>query len=78
MKLFYYDAKHECVLAELALGNINEKELDLVNRVIGFLSGDEVDFGMADPPLDGRYRAAVVANSWKHEMDDGEPFLVFE
>lgn len=68
MKLFYYDTKHEQVIAQKDMGDLSEKEINLVDEVLEFLSENDI--------TDGRYKNLVLANNIETMYDDGEPELV--
>lgn len=48
MRLFHYDIKHVRLNGVIDLGNLSEREIALINKVIGFVA----EQGLTD----GRYR----------------------
>lgn len=67
MKLFNYDAKHDCVHGALDLGELNNKEQELLANIISFLR---------DQGITNRYRSLVVAQGYLTE-EDGESHINF-
>lgn len=70
MKLYYYDSKHERLIAEKDLGNISPEQETLIQGILDFLEEKGV--------VDGRYKALELGNSIKTIYNDGEPELVIE
>lgn len=69
MKLFYYDNKHELVIAELELGELSPIQQSSIGRVIEWMR--KIDL------LDDRYRCMIIANNYEYEYEDGERFIRF-
>jgi hypothetical protein len=69
MKLFLYDEKHESVIDELDLGNLDAATTAMFEQVIGFLDWNKVT---------GRYRRLVVADRYRVEYEDDFASVVFE
>lgn len=68
MKLFYYDTKHQQVIAQKDMGELPEKEVALINSVLEFLADNLI--------TDGRYKNLTLADDIEVMYDDGEPQLV--
>jgi len=70
VKLFYYDTKHNNVIATKDLGNLSTDDRDLVNAVINFLYDEGI--------MDGCYREMTLAESCKVKYyEDKTPYLSF-
>lgn len=68
MKLFFYDTKHQQVIAQQEIGNLTETEVKLVNSVLEFLQDNLI--------TDGRYKNLTLADDIETMYDDGEPQLI--
>ena len=68
MKLFYYDTKHQQIIVQKDMGDLSEKEVNLVNSVLEFLEDSLL--------TDGRYKDLTLANNVEIIYEDGEPQLV--
>ena len=60
MTLFYYDRKHDHIIARLDLGDLKPQQKALVEEIIGFLSSQKL--------FDGRYRDLILAKDAKREI----------
>jgi len=69
MKLFIHDQKHEKINGELDLGEINDKEKELVEKTIAFLETNNIT---------NRYCQLRLANKAVVEYQDGEPEVIFD
>ena len=63
MKLFNYDEKHQRVNAELDLGELSLKELELINKIIDFID---------ERGITNRYNTLELADSWNYVRDEGD------
>lgn len=61
MKLFIYDGKHEQIIGELDLGNLDINDKCLVRDIVTFLDKQ----GFTD-----RYKQLVLAKSYKETKDE--------
>ncbi len=68
MKLFIHDEKHDQIIYELELGNLNEKEKILVEEIIKFLN----------TKMDNRYFKLVMAESYIKLYDDNDDEFLSE
>lgn len=68
MKLFLYDTKHQQVHAHTDMGDLNQTEVALVNKVLEFLQDNRI--------TDGRYRNLTLADDIETIYVDEEPQLI--
>lgn len=68
MKLFIYDQKHEQVHGELDLGELDDKQVVLLETVVKFLDEQKIT---------DRYKTLTIAESFKINYDDGESEIEF-
>lgn len=71
LKLFLYDDKHGNMVKEVYLGELTDTERNVADKIIQGM--EEANF------LDGRYRAATIAESYERKLDEdsGESYLEF-
>ncbi len=69
MKLFIHDEKHERINGELDLGEITDKEKELIQKTIDFLESNEIT---------NRYCQLKLANKAVVEYQEGEPEVIFD
>jgi hypothetical protein len=69
MKLFYFDNKHNQMIAKLDLGELSPNEFLLLHKVLQFLKDKDI--------IDGRYKDLELAKSAEIVYEDGEAEIVF-
>lgn len=69
MNLYIHDEKHEQIVGELNLGEITEKEKEIIRKICDFLE---------EKAITNRYKSLVLAESYEVKNDDGEPLIVFD
>lgn len=68
MKIIYYDLKHQQILDKLNVGDISDKEKQLLQNVIDFLYGNLI--------LDGRYKCMSIEQDAEVKYIDDEPQVI--